>query len=73
MDNEISQLKNEILCLREAIEWLTYELANNNNWVGFSNKEITTREFESNREGFYNRLKTIIGKEATWQREVTNG
>lgn len=73
MDNEINQLKNEILCLREAIKWLTGEIANNNNWIGFLNKEITTSEFESNRDGFYNRLETMIGKEATWQREVNNG
>lgn len=73
MENEIKKIKDEILCLREAIFWLTGEIANNNNWIGVMNKEIETGEFTSNKDGFYNRLRTIIGEKATWKKEVVNG
>jgi len=59
----IRKLEGEVRQLKQAVRWLAYEVANNNNWIGYANKEITTADFESNREGFKNRLATIIGKD----------
>ena len=62
MEEKIKLLENQVLQLKEAIRWLTGELALTSNWIGKSSGKLKGRELEENKEYFNNRLRSIIGE-----------
>lgn len=53
-------IKEELLKLRQAVEMLTEWVSDNNCWVGYLNKELSSREFEGNREYFREKMRNIM-------------